>query len=843
MRLTLVILGIVSVLNLSLALLVYWKNPSRWVNRMFSFFAMAVVGWTVGTTIGNFYAGLYPGLIWARVAFAMAGLSVYALLAFFQVFPYSPGPPRSLPIILFGTSAAALALLSFTPWMVSELSITQRGLKVAYGPLYPLYAAYILSCVGYTVAVILQKMRTARGVERLQLKYLFVGLLVPGLLATVTNLLVPLLFGTSQFSQYGPLFSCLMIAMTAHAIVRHRLMNIRFVIRRGVVLLLAVAIAGGVFVSLLGLITTATLVRPRDLPLWVEVALVVLIAILFHPLRQWIHTSLDRYLYREPYDYQRTIRDASRDIGSMLDLKPLLNYICDVIGRTIRPEAVFIYIKNPDTPGYAQMAAHRSIEDNGSPAPKVAVREDSPLIDILSKTRTYLLRDDLRQGTPDNTRSQALTELAELDGEMALPILHEEQLTGLLVVAPKLSGDPYFSEDIDLLSTLVGQASIAVKNAQLYREVALVNEYVANIVATMDSGVVAIDANGHITLFNPAAERITGLSVQDIRSRSTTHLPAALAQPLDSTLTDGQPRVHAETTIPNTTGRSTPVSCTTYALRDRLGTLLGAVAIFSDLTRLKELEAERRRSERLASFSALASGIAHEIKNPLVAIRTFAELLPERFTETDFREDFSKVVISEIQRIDDLVARLRGLAAPSAQPLLPLDLRQPIEDTLALLRAQLEKKRIRVRRQYDSRLPVVTGNYAQLKQLFLNLFMNALEAMGQDGELTITSRPSSIHGASTVLVRISDTGSGILEPMLGKIFDPFVTTKPRGSGLGLAICRGIADAHGATIRAENNARGGGTTIFVEFPAAVAATVSISEQGGTDRLDFFHHSDA
>ena len=380
------------------------------------------------------------------------------------------------------------------------------------------------------------------------------------------------------------------------------------------------------------------------------------------------------------------------------------------------------------------------------------------------------------------------------------------------------------------MSTLVGQAAIAIKNAQLYQEVALVNEYVANIVATMESGVVAIGANGKITLFNPAAERMTGRSAHEVRSGPTSRLPAALAQPLDSTLRDGLLRVQAETTIPDTSGRYTPVSCSTYALRDRFGTLLGAVAVFSDLTRLKELEAERRRAERLASFGAFASGIAHEIKNPLVAIRTFAELLPERFTETDFREDFSKVVIREIQRIDDLVARLRGLAAPSTQPLVPLDLRQPIEDTLALLRAQLEQKRIRLSRYYDPSCPVIAGDLQQLKQLFLNLFINALEAMEPGGELTISFRPSSSHGTSTILVRISDTGSGIRESLLGKIFDPFVTTKTGGSGLGLAICRRIADAHGATIHAENNAGGRGSTFVVEFPAAIPATVGVNERG-------------
>jgi PAS domain S-box-containing protein len=813
----LLVTSIVTAFNLGLALLVYLKDPSRWVNRAFGVFALTVAGWTVGTYLGSTYAGTPAGLLVGRGAFAMAGLAVYALLVFLRIFPEGSTLPRSYTVIIFGTLAVTSALIAVTtPWIVATQTLDTGTLKVQYGLFYPFFALYIFACVGYSFFTILRNIHLARGVARLQLKYLFLGLLVPVVLATITNLLIPLVFGTSQFSHYGPLFSFLMIAMIAHAIVRQRLMNIRLVVRRGVVLLLAVAIAGGIFVGLLGLTTAFVLPRHRDLPLWAEVSLVLLIAILFQPLRRRINASIDRYLYREPYDYQRTIREASRTIGSMLDLKSLLHYVGEVIGRTVRPEAVSTYIKNPERPSYAQMAAQRFLEDNGRPLFRETLPESSPLIRFLSHARTYLLRDDLRRTKPEAGRSDALKELLDLGGEMALPILHEGELTGFLIVAPKLSGDPYFSEDIDLLSTLVGQAAIAIKNAQLYREVALVNEYVTNIVATMESGVITVDADGKVTLFNPAAERITGLPAKAILSGPASGLPSALAHPLQATLADGQAKVQTDTTIPDSGGYYRPVSSSTYALRDRLGNVLGAVAVFSDLTRLKELEGEKRRAERLASIGALTSGIAHEIKNPLVAIKTFAELLPERFTEKDFREDFSQVVIREIARIDDLVARLRGLAAPSTQPLPSLDLRLPIEETLVLLRGQLEQKRIRVRRLYERALPQVAGDPAQLKQLFLNLLMNALEAMQPGGELTIQLANGEGVGVPFLVARVSDTGSGIPHEMLGNVFDPFVTTKPRGSGLGLAICRGIADAHRATIRVENNTHTPGTTVTIEF---------------------------
>jgi signal transduction histidine kinase len=263
-----------------------------------------------------------------------------------------------------------------------------------------------------------------------------------------------------------------------------------------------------------------------------------------------------------------------------------------------------------------------------------------------------------------------------------------------------------------------------------------------------------------------------------------------------------------------------PIVCSTSALRDDQGSIIGALIVFSDLSKVKALESEKRRAERLAAFGTLVSGIAHEIKNPLVAIRTFAELLPERFTDADFRETFAKVVVAEIGRIDDLVAKLRGLAIPSVPQAATTDIREPIMDTLVLLSGQFEQTQTGVCRQFLDSAPLVAVDPNQLKQLFLNLFQNAIEAMGRGGTLTVRVRRGDSHGTSVVIVQVEDTGPGIPESMRNSVFDPFFTTKPHGTGLGLAICRGITDAHRGTIRVETSDEHRGTTITVEFPAAL-----------------------
>jgi len=274
-----------------------------------------------------------------------------------------------------------------------------------------------------------------------------------------------------------------------------------------------------------------------------------------------------------------------------------------------------------------------------------------------------------------------------------------------------------------------------------------------------------------------------------------------------------------ETSLQHPDGFSVPLVYSTAALSHTDGPTHGALIVFSDVTRLKDLEREKSRAERLASFGAFASGVAHEIKNPLVAIRTFAELLPERFTDPDFREDFAKVVVREITRIDDLVGRLRGLASTTPRHIAAIDISDPIKDTLQLLRAQLEQTRTTVHCDFQDGAPFVAVEDAQLKQLFLNILLNALEAMGPGGEVTIQVSRRDRQGSHWIAVEVSDSGPGIPESVRTSVFDPFFTTKVRGSGLGLAICRGITDAHRGSIRVETRMDRPGTVIVVEFPAS------------------------
>ncbi len=808
-----------SVLNFSLGALVYSRNSHHWVNRSFAFFAMTVSGWSL-TQVSRL-AGSEPALFWARLAFVMAGLSVFAMALFFETFPFENVLPNSWPVRVLGASAAALALFSlFTPWIVTSATRTLNGRTLTYGPLYDAFAFYVLCCAGYSVLTIIRKTRSARGAERQQLRYLFAALLVPGVFAITTNLVVPLFTRSSSLSQYGPLFSVIMIAMIAHAIIRHRLMDVRLVVRHGVVYVCAIATASTAFFVLAELFHLFIGSESRSIPLWEALIFAVAVAIVFQPLKSWIEESFNRYVYRETYNYERTLRDASRQLSTTLDLLPLMEYLTHVVDQTFKVESTAVYLYDRGGRKLRRQLTRAGLEETPTVFP-IEIAENSRLIKYFRSEKKPLGRDDSVHSTSNKDVLAAVREMEALRADLALPLIRESSIEGLLLLGPKRSGDPYFGDDVDLLSTLTGQAAVALQNAQLYQQVLLANEYVDNILRTMDSGVITIDADGEVALCNTTAARLTGLSREQLSTLTVGTLPVSLGSQLKETLSDGYPRSQTEITLPSEGDRQTPLVCSTSALRDERGSIIGALIVFSDLSKIKALETEKRRAERLASFGSLVSGIAHEIKNPLVAIKTFAELLPERFSDTDFRDDFSKVVRTEIDRIDGLVGRLRGLAAPIPEVLPAIDIREPIADTLSLMRAQFEQTHTSVHRNLGSSQALVSIDPAQIKQLFLNLFLNAIEAMPSGGHLRVNIARVRRQAQNFVQISVSDTGPGIPDPIQLKIFEPFFTTKGRGSGLGLAISRSIADAHKGTIRVGKTSPEFGTTILVEFPSASA----------------------
>jgi PAS domain S-box-containing protein len=815
------ILTLCSVL-LCLALVVVARDPRALVNRLFALSMLTMIGWIGSISLYLSTRDSDPNILLGRIGFASASAIPFSLLWMFESLDDTPRRRLTRPVLWAGAACALFIALSLSPLIVAGSAKSSSGRNFIYGALHPFFGIYFLSAFAFALYRLFRQLRSASGMRRLQLRYLLLGILLGGIGAITTNLVVPLVWGTSQYSLLGPYFTLFVAGFAAHAIIRYRLMDIRVVIKGGVVYAAGIAVAVSLFVgfTILGRLFTGDHTDKISFSTAIVIALVT--AVLFQPLNTALRTLLNRYLYRRSYDYQRTIRDASRRLSTILDPVELLRHLVGVIESVLKVERACVYLRSDAQRGLRVVAASGQWARDQSERP---IPENSALLDHLEREKRAFVRDDV-VSSRNSIALAARKVLRELDGEVALPLVQDHGISGFLLVGPKLSGDPYFPEDLDLLSTLISQATIALQNAQLYRQVVIANEYIENILSTMESGVIAVAADGSVTLFNAAAEEMTHLQADELRGKSLDGLPPSLAEALRDAATGRKAQTEVEMSIPNGAGHLIPIISSSSTLRDRSGSLLGAVAVFSDLSRVKELEREKRRAERLASIGALASGLAHEIKNPLVAIKTFAELLPERFTDEDFHGDFSKVVVREIERIDDLVARLRGLT-PTVHRLVPIDVLGPIRETLVLLKGQFEQGHVVVTTSFGPGLPLIAADANQLKQLFLNICVNAVEAMSAGGELGVKVGVRDASGSRIVTVEFEDSGGGIPSDVLTKIFDPFVTTKERGSGLGLSICRGIADAHRAAIYARNSERG--AVIAIEFPALTYDTADTYPQ--------------
>jgi PAS domain S-box-containing protein len=764
-------------------------------HQSFGTFVALVAIWVLG--VAFFHSGTSLRL-WAYLAFAATGLLPATFLAFAHYFPIPTEGPTKWIVrfsLLVGVVFAGLSLT--TRLILKDVIITPVGPARETGLLYPLFAAYFLVNWLAALAILISKWVRALGLARLQLQYLIIGNAVGGGGAIASNLLVPLLTGDATNTWLGPHFVLISVAMNAHAIVRYRLMSVRVVIRRSLTFTLAVV------VSLLPVAALLALAWPKlsdhftSEELGAVILAVVAVSLLIPLIRDAAGRLLDRYVYRTHVNYQRTLRDASKALTQVLDLKMLLPFLNHTVAASTNSEGAAVYLRGvtKDTESrFARAIAEKRYADGHFDLPNEAPAE---VIAALKQTRDLLVTDEIAQERSSNAREGLLAELRRRSWALVLPLVSEDEVIGAIVVGAKLSGDPFYPQDLDLLMTLANQAGIAVK-----------------------SGVVAVDATGQVTLFNRAAEQLTGLPVERVRHQSVSVLPAVVATMLTETVVDGAARTAPEVELSD--GATTrPVICATSPLNDQAGGVLGAVVVFSDLTPHKALEVERQRAERLAYFEMLAAGIAHEIKNPLVSIKAFAQLLPRRRGDEQFIENFGRTVAHQVDRMESLLDRLRTLARPGGRPQHPIDLRAPIGTAIDAMRPAFVEKSVVLSASMGHAPCMILGDYSELEQLFLNLLLNAHEATPSGG----MARVEIAVDAGRAIVAIVDTGPGVPPELLERVFDPFFSTKERGSGLGLAICASIVQTHGGRLKAANR-EVGGAVFTVELPLAVGAALAV-----------------
>ncbi len=803
-------------IQLGLGLAVFRANPKNYANQSFLLVSLFILAWLLSVHLAYNSTDAALAQFWIRGA-SITGVLILNGFNLLRIAILCRGERRlevgKRAAVLFVPSLAIIGICCTNLFLRSaEIRRFQAADEfvphAVYGPLWPIYLAFMGGSVLWVIALYLRDIKHSSGVQRVELQFVVAGCaaLVAFFLAGIA--LQPLIQRT--FAVRLTAFRVVIFSLIiGYGIATRKIMDVGTFVRRvvsyGLLTLYLTIIYAGIWWAsdqlLKGL--AAQSVLPHLLG-------ALAVALSMTPARGVSKNFADKlFVNSQGLDFRGTVSKAARILESITTLRDLLERFAATTAEAVGTDRAVILL--PDKGGFTQH--YRTEEQN-----ELSLSADHPLIVYLRTHREPIVLDELHRIRPTPEVEKIISDMRELKLAVVMGIFSRHQLAAVMLLGPRLSGRIYGSVEQSALQVLCGQLAIAIDNAQLFTEVQNAKIYNETLLQNLTTGVLAAGIDEQVTVFNHEAEEITGLKPEAVLNHSLDALPEAFSELLRETLRSGERQEDRELLL--TAGENhVVVRASSSIFHGQDGEKLGALMVLTDITALKRLEMQIRRSDRLASLGTLSAGMAHEIKNPLVSIKTFAQLLPERYQDSDFRETFSNLIGHEIDRIDSLVNQLLRFARPAKPLLKPMHVHEVLEKSLQLVGHRLYQKDIKLTRLWQADVDTIRADADQLEQVFLNFFINAMDAMKRGGELTVatdirgdaewlaTMARAPIngngHSREVLQVTIRDNGEGIRADDLAHVFDPFFTTKDYGTGLGLSVVHGIIQEHDGQIEVES----------------------------------------
>jgi PAS domain S-box-containing protein len=738
-----------------------------------------------------------------------------------------------LPLIYApGAGLLGLWLMAINRWQATGLlrhRLDQTG--TGYDAIFYVFAA-VLFLRSYS--------RADSPLLRQQLKWLWRGALLAVLPFTLFYA-IPYMLDLPMPSLLTKLagLSLVFLPLTfCWAIIRYRLMDTDLIFKRGVAYTLATGlILGGYF----GVIALAAGLAHNRLPEsvrdWGEGIAIVLVAAFFEPLKRRIQGWVDRAFDRHRYDYRMALVEFGRGLSSETDLKALLESIVERLPRTLLVARVAVFLAQE--PGRLRLAA-----SHGLPAEALAAQDrvgpDSLDLSFLDFDRaadhSHIFLENAQQAlhlTESERQTAALLDLNYYlpcrvaggqteDGETT----SASRTIAVIGLGRTIGGDFLSSEDVELLESLASYIGIALQNASLYAqledkisEFERLKEFNENIVESINVGILALDLRDRIESWNAQMEAMYALSRAEVIGQPVQSVfPPEFIEALDGFR--NEPGVHHLYKFPLTSraGEQRTANIAIAPLMSRDFVAVGRIVLVDDITERVSLEAQLTQADKLSSIGLLAAGVAHEINTPLAVISSYSQLLSKQLRGDTRLGPVLEKITQQTFRASEIANGLLNFSRTSTTEFRETNLNQVIRDTLSLLEHQFKTAQILVDVELTEDLPLIHGNPGKLQQVFLNLLLNAKEAMPGGGRLRVATMANG-HVEAVV----ADSGSGIAPEHLKRIYDPFFTTKTmprpgerRGTGLGLSVSYGIIQEHAGKIHVESSV-GAGTTFHLEFP--------------------------
>jgi two-component system NtrC family sensor kinase len=603
-----------------------------------------------------------------------------------------------------------------------------------------------------------------------------------------------------------------------YAIIRYRLMDVDIIFKRGLAYTFATAGVVVIYFSLIAVIGEMSHAAWPKGPVGAIIAIVVA-AVLFQPLREWVQARLDHYFYRDRLDYRRTLIEFGRTLTNEVRTEPLLASALDRISQTFLVDRLAVFLEDAANPGKFELSRSVGLH-SGGPMDLSFLDPARPAF-----ARGCLFFESARSaaGETDSVRRT----LQDLGLNYFIPCRFRDRTVAMLGLGKTVDGDYLSSDDLELLSTIAGYVAVAIENARLYEsleqkalQIERLKDFSENIVESLRIGVLTLDLDDQIESWNPQLEEMLEIPRAEALQRKLNEiLPLELAAEIAERAANEHVGGIYKFQVTTRSSRQLVINASVAPLLGKDGAQLGRLILLDDITQRVRMEEQMVQNEKLTSLGLLAAGVAHEVNTPLAVISNYIQMLAKQIPSEDPRQKTIERIVKQTFRASEIVNNLLNFSRTGAATPDEINLNVVLEDTLSLVQHPFKTARVNVVRAYNDKLPPVLGSTTRLQQVFLNLFMNARDAMPGGGMLEV--RTAAQNG--TVEVEITDTGSGIPPEHIQRIFDPFFTTKStgKGTGLGLSVSYGIIKEHAGKVDVRSSP-GKGSSFRLEFPAAKKA---------------------
>jgi hypothetical protein len=690
---------------------------------------------------------------------------------------------------------------------------------------------YLALCLVGGLVIMTRALRRVRSVTaRRQLRWIVWGTAL-GAVPFVFGYALPFSLGFDPATGFE--FTAVLLGLVplafASAIVRYRLMDVEVIIKRGLVYAAAIAAIAAIYAVLYNLASKIFSSGSEDRDPVMALLATMVVVLLARPVKNAIQTGLDRVYYRDRYDYRRALVGFARDLNSDLDLFRLSERLVRRVTETLLVDRMALML----TPAAAgREAEFVTTAHAGFVTPPPLLARGSEVATRLISGHTLTLDDPMLQRRLDPAEIEFWRDAGI---HYFVPCVSKEGTIAIMALGRKSSTEPLSSEDMSLVAAVAAQAATALENGRLYRQLTVkagelerMREFSENILESLNDGLAVVDRDDHIVRWNRRLEELYGVRHEAAVGRRLDEIVDTrffeMLRSARRESPDGAALYRVPLATKHDPARRLLVNVATTPLRSSDGAIAGTIVVLEDISARVQLEEQLQISEKMASIGLLAAGVAHEVNTPLTGISSFVQMLMQGTEPDDPRTQVLEKIERQTFRAAKIVNGLLNLSRPAQLDSGPVDVNAVINDVLALLEHQLRTGRIQVRKELARVAPVVRGTEYKLQQVFLNLFLNARDAMPKGGWLTIVTR----ENGEMAEVEVGDTGSGIPPDQLSRIYDPFFTTKDtgKGTGLGLSITYGIVQEHGGALTCDSVV-GQGTRFTLTLPLAPASQAATS----------------